>query len=75
MRKHGIRVELDERNEKIGKKIREAQLQKVPFMLVLGENEAKDETITVRMRNGENLTGIKLVDFIKEQEWKKENLD
>ncbi len=75
MRKLGIRVEIDDRNEKIGKKIREAQLKKIPFMLVLGENEAKDGTITVRMRNGENITGIKLDDFVKEQEWKKENLD
>ncbi len=71
MKRHDIRVELDERNDKIGYRIRNAQLQKIPFMLILGDNEADEGKITVRLRNGENLTGINLEDFIREQEWKK----
>jgi len=71
MKHHGIRVELDDRNDKIGYRIRNAQLQKIPFMLILGDNEADEGKVTVRLRNGENLTGIALEDFIREQEWKK----
>ena len=46
----GLRVELDERNEKIGKKIREAQLEKVPYMLVVGDRETENGTVSVRAR-------------------------
>jgi len=46
----GLRVELDERQEKIGYKIREAQLQKVPYMLVTGDREAAEGTVSVRSR-------------------------
>jgi threonyl-tRNA synthetase len=46
----GLRVELDVRNEKIGYKIREAQMQKIPYMLVIGEKEAADGTLSVRKR-------------------------
>lgn len=74
MRKLDIRCDLDDRNDKIGYRIRNAQMQKVPFMIILGDQELADETITVRLRNGENLTGIKLEDFIREQEWKKESI-
>jgi threonyl-tRNA synthetase len=48
----GLRAELDERQEKIGYKIREAQLQKVPYMLVVGDREAAEGTIAVRTRTG-----------------------
>lgn len=48
----GIRVEKDYRNEKIGYKIREAQMQKVPYMLVLGDKEAEDKIVAVRTRAG-----------------------
>ena len=48
----GLRVELDDRQEKIGYKIREAQLQKVPYMLVAGDREAADGTVSVRSRSG-----------------------
>ena len=48
----GLRVELDERQEKIGYKIREAQLQKVPYMLVVGDREAAEGTVSVRSRAG-----------------------
>lgn len=48
----GIRAEADQRNEKLGYKIREAQLEKIPYMLVCGENEAGSGTLSVRMRGG-----------------------
>ena len=48
----GLRVELDERQEKIGYKIREAQLQKIPYMLVVGDREAAEGTVSVRTRTG-----------------------
>lgn len=50
MEQAGIRVELDARNEKIGYKIREAQVQKIPYMLVIGENEVAEGTLSVRKR-------------------------
>jgi threonyl-tRNA synthetase len=57
----GLRVELDDRQEKIGYKIREAQLQKVPYMLVAGDREAAEGTIAVRSRSGGDL-GARPVD-------------
>jgi threonyl-tRNA synthetase len=48
----GLRAELDERQEKIGYKIREAQLQKIPYMLVVGDREAAESTVAVRTRSG-----------------------
>ena len=48
----GLRAEVDERQEKIGYKIREAQLQKIPYMLVAGDREAAEETVSVRSRAG-----------------------
>jgi threonyl-tRNA synthetase len=52
LRAAGLRVELDERQEKIGYKIREAQLQKVPYMLVIGDRESAEGTVSVRTRAG-----------------------
>ncbi|MFC4805244.1 threonine--tRNA ligase [Filifactor villosus] len=60
----GIRVELDDRAEKIGYKIREAQLQKIPYMLVLGEKEVQDSVISVRSRDDGELGQMKLDDFL-----------
>lgn len=61
----GIRVELDNRDEKIGYKIREAQLEKVPYMLVLGEKESDDGTIVaVRSRDDGDLGAVKTDEFI-----------
>jgi threonyl-tRNA synthetase len=48
----GLRVELDDRQEKVNYKIREAQLQKIPYMLVVGDREAADGTVAVRERAG-----------------------
>ena len=60
----GLRVELDDRQEKIGYKIREAQLQKVPYMLVTGDREAADGTISVRSRSAGDLGGRDVDAFI-----------
>jgi threonyl-tRNA synthetase len=62
----GVRVESDLRSEKIGYKIRQAQLEKVPFMIVVGENEVADGTISVRTRAGEETKGVKPIDFINQ---------
>ena len=60
----GIRVHLDDRNEKIGYKIREAQLQKTPYMLVVGEREKDDGTVSVRTRAGEDKGAVKVEEFV-----------
>ena len=62
----GIRVEVDDRNEKTGYKIREAQLQKIPYMLIVGEKEVEGKTVSIRSReNGD--VGVKAVDdFVEE---------
>jgi threonyl-tRNA synthetase len=67
----GVRSELDDRSDKIGYRIRQAQLEKIPFMIILGDQEVESETITIRLRNGKNLSQQKLESFVKEQEWKK----
>jgi len=64
LRKVGLRAEADLRNEKLGYKIREAQMQKVPYMLVLGDNEVENGTVAVRRRGGEDLGIMSLDDFI-----------
>ncbi len=60
----GIRVETDLRNEKIGYKIREAQMQKIPYMLVVGDKEAEAGTVSVRTRGGVDLGAMKLDEFL-----------
>lgn len=60
----GIRVFLDERNEKIGYKIRSAQLEKTPYMLVIGEKEVADGTVAVRHRSGTDLGAMKFDEFL-----------
>ena len=59
----GVRVENDLRPEKMGYKIREAQLQKIPYMLVVGEKEAQAGTVSVRTRNGEDHGAMALDEF------------
>lgn len=62
----GIRVELDERNEKIGYKIREAQMQKIPYMIIVGDKEEQENSISIRERKAGD-TGSKSIDeFIEE---------
>ncbi len=60
----GFRVEVDDRNEKIGYKIREAQVQKIPYMLVIGDKEMEEGTVGVRNRKDGDLGAMKLEDFI-----------
>jgi threonyl-tRNA synthetase len=60
----GLRVELDERQEKIGYKIREAQLQKIPYMLVVGDREAAEDAVSVRSRSDGDLGSRSVVAFI-----------
>ena len=60
----GIRVEMDDRAEKIGFKIREAQLQKVPYMLVVGEKEAAENQVAVRSRDKGEMGSMNLNDFV-----------
>ena len=61
----GFRVEVDGRNEKVGKKIREATMEKVPYMLVVGDRDMENGTVSVRHRSGEDLGAMSLEDFIK----------
>ncbi len=60
----GIRVERDFRNEKLGFKIREAQVQKIPYMLVIGDREVEAEQISPRQRDGKSLEGLSAEAFI-----------
>ena len=57
------RVEVDGRNEKIGKKIREATLEKIPYMLVVGDRDMENQTVSVRLRTGEDLGAMSVADF------------
>lgn len=60
----GVRVHFDDRNEKLGFKIREAQLEKVPYMLIIGDKEMESSTISVRNREGKMSSGISLIKWI-----------
>lgn len=64
----GLRVELDDRQEKIGYKIREAQLQKVPYMLILGEKEVEINAVGVRARKEGDIGAMKIEEFISKIE-------
>lgn len=61
----GYRAISDLRNEKIGFKIRERTLERIPFMLILGDKEVESGTVNVRTRAGDNLGSMNLDDFIK----------
>jgi threonyl-tRNA synthetase len=65
LRAEGWRAELDERNEKLGYKIREAQLAKIPYALVIGDKEMAAQTVAPRRRGGENLTPLSVGDFMQ----------
>ena len=66
LKSKGIRVEMDERNEKIGYKIREAQMQKIPYMLVLGDNEIQERAVNVRKYGEQKSETISLEKFVDE---------
>ncbi|HEY3307447.1 MAG TPA: threonine--tRNA ligase [Desulfuromonadaceae bacterium] len=70
LKQAGVRVQHDFRNEKLSFKIREAQLQKIPYMLVVGDKEVEQGTVTARYRDGKNLAPMKpaeFVDFIEKE--------
>ncbi len=70
LRAAGVRVELDLRNEKLGFKIREAQVGKIPYMLVIGDREVTEKTVSPRFRDGSSLDAMSVdsfVDFVKAQ--------
>ena len=60
----GYRVDVDYRNEKIGKKIREATMEKIPYMIVVGDRDMENNTVSVRLRTGEDLGAMPMADFI-----------
>ena len=60
----GIRCFADERGEKLGYKIREAQLQKIPYMVILGDKEVENHNVSVRLKSGKNLEGLAIDEFI-----------
>ncbi|MCK5554540.1 MAG: threonine--tRNA ligase, partial [Deltaproteobacteria bacterium] len=60
----GMRVEKDFRNEKLGLKVREGQLMKIPYMLVIGNREEESSTISPRVRTGEQLRSMKVDEFV-----------
>ena len=60
----GIRAEADTRNERMNAKIREAQLQKVPYMLIVGDREAESDAAAVRLRSGEDLGALPVDDIV-----------
>ena len=64
MRAKGIRAEVDDSNEKIGAKIRNAQLRKIPLMLVAGDKESTSGRLAVRTRDGKIEEGIAIDEFI-----------
>ena len=61
---HEIRALVDSRNETVGKKIREAEMNKIPFMLIVGENEEEKETLSVRRHGGEDLGAVTMEEFV-----------
>ena len=65
LREEGLRVEADLRNEKIGYKIREALSMKIPYLIIVGDEEEKNGTISLRGRGQENKSGLKLSEFIE----------
>jgi len=65
MKARGIRAEVDDRGERMNQKIRQAQLEKVPYMLIVGDKEIESQSVSVRCRSGEQLSAMPLKDFIK----------
>jgi len=65
LKENGIRVEYDSRNEKLGYKIREAQLMKIPYMIIVGDKEMEAQKVSLRLRNGQNKEAMELNDFLK----------
>ena len=65
LKSEGVRAQVDARSERIDFKIRQAQLEKVPYMLVVGDKEVASTTVSVRLRTGEQLPSCSVDDFRK----------
>jgi threonyl-tRNA synthetase len=61
----GVRVEFDRKNEKLNYKIREAQMQKIPYMVIVGDQEAQLQKISLRLRDGSTVNNLNAEDFIR----------
>ncbi|HEX6541935.1 MAG TPA: threonine--tRNA ligase [Ktedonobacterales bacterium] len=66
LREAGLRVEVDARHERMNAKVRDAQLQKIPYMLVVGDKEAGADAVSVRLRSNENIGAVPVEDFIRQ---------
>ena len=66
LREAGLRAEVDTRHERMNAKVRDAQLQKVPYMLVVGDKEAAADAVAVRLRSNENLGAVPIAEFIRQ---------
>ncbi len=66
LRKAGLRIEVDDSSNRMNSKIRDAQLQKVPFMLIVGDREMENSAVAVRTRNNEDRGAVSLADFIEQ---------
>jgi threonyl-tRNA synthetase len=66
LKRFDIRAEVDDRNEKVGRKIRDNELKKIPYLLIVGEKEAENEAVSVRKQGGEDKGTVKLVTFAEE---------
>ncbi|HEY46711.1 MAG: threonyl-tRNA synthetase [Anaerolineae bacterium SM23_ 63] len=68
LKKAGLRIDVDERSERMNAKIRDAQLQKVPYMLIIGDQEVETGAVAVRLRSGEDLGAMPIEDFLRHAE-------
>ena len=66
LRQANIRVAIDKRSEKLGRKIRDAQLQKIPYVLVLGDQEQQNNTVTVRTYKQQSLTTLSIEELVEQ---------
>jgi threonyl-tRNA synthetase len=66
MKSAGIRAELDESDDRMQKKVRNAQMQKIPFMVIAGEDDVKAGAVSFRYRNGDQKNGIPIAEAIAE---------
>jgi threonyl-tRNA synthetase len=65
LKSHGVRVEVGDRSERMNLKIRQAQLEKIPYMLIVGDKEVADNSVSIRRRSGEQLPAQPLANFIE----------
>jgi len=65
LKEHGVRVEFDQRNEKLSRKVLDAQMMKVPYMVVVGDKEAEQKSAALRLRDGKQINGMPIDELIK----------